>query len=75
MSLLRHHLASTYPDAGIQISDVSYRNLAPLYAEEEMKLCGREVDKGKYELWAETPAGGYAVRGTATVDRAREHPG
>ncbi|KAI9718891.1 MAG: hypothetical protein M1812_003775 [Candelaria pacifica] len=75
VSLLRNHLNSTYPDDVAHISDISYRNLAPLYAEEEMKLCGREVNEGKYELWAETPAGGYAVRGTAIVDRARKRHG
>ncbi|KAF2404180.1 hypothetical protein EJ06DRAFT_451924, partial [Trichodelitschia bisporula] len=47
---------------------IEYRNLAPLYAEEEMRLCGTEVgEEGKFEVWVEGPNGGVAVRGTAKV--------
>ncbi|QDS70501.1 hypothetical protein FKW77_010171 [Venturia effusa] len=51
------------------IDSIEYRNLAPLYANEPLKLCGREVDElgTKYEIWAETPNGGIAVKGTAKV--------
>ncbi|KAI9785889.1 MAG: hypothetical protein M1835_003213 [Candelina submexicana] len=72
VSLLRNHLINNHKDDNLHVSDISYRNLAPLYAEEEMKLCGREVDEGKYELWAQTPAGGYAVRCTASIDRTQQ---
>ncbi|KAL8688107.1 MAG: hypothetical protein Q9218_005898 [Villophora microphyllina] len=44
-----------------------YRNLAPLYAEEEMKVCLRRKDDLVYETWIEGPDGGLAVRGTATM--------
>jgi hydroxyacyl-ACP dehydratase HTD2-like protein with hotdog domain len=47
------------------IDSIEYRNLAPLYANEPLKLCGRRVDESKYEIWAETPDGGIAVKGTA----------
>lgn len=51
------------------INSIEYRNLAPLYANEPLKLCGREMDDSgtKYEIWAETPSGGIAVKGTARV--------
>jgi hydroxyacyl-ACP dehydratase HTD2-like protein with hotdog domain len=51
------------------INSIEYRNLAPLYANEPLKLCGREIDGdgSKYEIWAETPSGGIAVKGTARV--------
>ncbi|TLD29958.1 hypothetical protein E2P81_ATG06611 [Venturia nashicola] len=51
------------------INNIEYRNLAPLYANEPLKLCGREMDESgtKYEIWAETPSGGIAVKGNARV--------
>ena len=52
---------------GKSIAAVEYRNLAPLFVGEPVKLCGREVPgaEGRYEVWAETPEGGVAVRGVA----------
>ncbi|KAI9766815.1 MAG: hypothetical protein M1840_006290 [Geoglossum simile] len=56
------------PDA--TITEIEYKNLSPLYAEEPLKICGRATSaKGMYELWAETPAGGYAVKATARVGK------
>ncbi|KAF9631879.1 hypothetical protein BFW01_g2741 [Lasiodiplodia theobromae] len=71
-SLLATLLQNNLP-AGRRIAQLEYRNLAPLYCDEPVKLCGRKADstngkanKGdKYEVWAETPEGGLAVKGTA----------
>jgi hydroxyacyl-ACP dehydratase HTD2-like protein with hotdog domain len=52
---------------GASIESVEYRNLAPLYCSEPIKFCGREIGDGKYDVWAETPEGGIAVKGTARV--------
>jgi hypothetical protein len=50
------------------LESIEYRNLAPLYCDEEMRICGMEkksfVDGGAYEVWIEGPTGGVAVRGT-----------
>jgi len=46
-----------------EIDFVEYRNLAPLYAGEVMKLAGRRREDGKWEVWVEGPDGGVAVRG------------
>lgn len=50
-----------------RIRAVEYRNLAPLYAEEEMKICVRrktqETDRGSFDVWIEGKEGGYAVKG------------
>lgn len=58
-----------------------YRNLAPLYCEEEMNVCVRE-DKGfgdeqkrKFDVWIEGLGGGYAVKGSAVVMRGKEGEG
>jgi hydroxyacyl-ACP dehydratase HTD2-like protein with hotdog domain len=47
------------------IDSFEYRNLAPLYANEPLRLCGRQIERNKYELWAETPEGGVACKGIA----------
>lgn len=63
MTLLRKHLAKN--GSGETIKSVEYRNLAPLYAYDPLKLCGRKTQvPGKWEIWAETPDGGIAVKGT-----------
>lgn len=55
-----------------QIKEIEYRNLAPLYATEEMRVCGREMEENgkegkKFELWVEGIEGGMSVRGVAKV--------
>ena len=47
-----------------KITNVEYRCLAPLYAEEQLKVCLREKDDNVWETWIEGPDGGLAVRGT-----------
>ncbi|KAL8735252.1 MAG: hypothetical protein Q9181_002906 [Wetmoreana brouardii] len=49
------------------ITHVDYRNLAPLYAEEEMKVCVRQKADHVWATWIEGPDGGLAVRGTVTM--------
>lgn len=54
---------------GEMIKKFNYRNLAPLYANEELRVCvGKSADKSnKYEVWIEGKEGGYAVKGSAVV--------
>ncbi|KAL8841591.1 MAG: hypothetical protein Q9205_004923 [Flavoplaca limonia] len=53
------------------ITFVTYRNLAPLYAEEEMTLCLRQKEEHLWETWIEGPDGGLAVRASV---RTAENP-
>lgn len=68
---LRGHLAKMSPNKGADranvelIREVEYRNIAPLYVEEEMKLCARNSKHGEWELWIEGRDGGLAVRALA----------
>lgn len=64
VTLLQQRLEGT----GERIGFVEYRNLAPLYANEPLKLCGRKEAERKYEIWAETPEGGVAVKGTVKTE-------
>jgi hydroxyacyl-ACP dehydratase HTD2-like protein with hotdog domain len=54
------------------IRSFNYRNLAPLYADEQMHICvkrdvGAESPKSgaRFDVWIEGAAGGYAVKGSA----------
>ncbi|KAF2434724.1 hypothetical protein EJ08DRAFT_646197 [Tothia fuscella] len=68
--LLQNHIKSK---SNLMIESIEYRNLAPLYCDEPLKLCGREKGENTYDLWAETPEGGIAVKATARVfDRNKE---
>ena len=53
-----------------KIERVEYRNLAPLYAEESMTVCGKEKCAGEYEVWIEGSEGGLAVKGLVFTDRS-----
>ncbi|KZF21323.1 hypothetical protein L228DRAFT_284372 [Xylona heveae TC161] len=75
-TLLERHLASSSSSVvstskqKYAITDIQYRNVSPLYCDEELRLCGRESHSkpGRYELWAENKDGGLAVKGSATVE-------
>lgn len=50
------------------VERIDYRNLAPLYCDEEMRICATKkttTEKGStYDIWIEGPTGGVAVKGT-----------
>jgi hydroxyacyl-ACP dehydratase HTD2-like protein with hotdog domain len=66
LSVLRSQLKE-----GEMLVQFEYRNLIPLYVEEQMKICiRRDPEKdGRFDVWIEEPGGGYAVKGTALVDK------
>jgi len=78
VTALRRHLATQRADGtergsgkGKEVVErVEYRNLAPLYAAEKMRVCGRKTGEGKWEVWAETPEGGVAVRSVIRTGKA-----
>ena len=59
-----------------RITHVEYKNLVPLYAEEQMRICVRRKDQGRerggittWDVWIEGRDGGYAVKGTVKTFR------
>jgi hydroxyacyl-ACP dehydratase HTD2-like protein with hotdog domain len=50
------------------VETIQYRNLAPLYCDEHMRVCGKEKKRTNegtvYDVWIEGPTGGMAVKGT-----------
>jgi hypothetical protein len=50
------------------LESINYRNLAPLYCDEEMRICCLKKksfdDADVYDVWIEGPTGGVAVKGT-----------
>lgn len=62
------------------VKSLSYRNLAPLYVDEEMRVClrrtrtrpaGAEVE---WDVWVEGPEGGLAVKGSAVTTGVAKDP-
>jgi len=59
----------------VALAELNYRNLAPLYVGEEMKVCVRmregafptEGREHTWDVWVEGPDGGFAVKGTAEM--------
>ena len=55
------------------IKGVEYRNLAPVYAEEVVRICGREKgEDGSWEVWVEGKDGGMKVRGVVRTGPSEE---
>lgn len=54
---------------GETVQRLDYRNLAPLYAYESLRICISQDSKErqKYDVWIEGAGGGYAVKGTAVT--------
>ena len=59
LEMLPGHIAVKSED----IKRIEYKYLAPLYAEEPIRLCGKEWVLGEYETWTEGSNGGLAVKG------------
>jgi hypothetical protein len=61
------------------VESIEYRNLAPLYCDESMRLCGslkKTFGNGElYDVWIEGPAGGVAVKGTVRTVRVISRAG
>lgn len=67
MQFMSSHVTrrGTGPDV---IKRIDYRNLAPLYCDEQMSICASkkhtEADGDVYDVWILGPTGGIAVKGT-----------
>jgi hypothetical protein len=75
LQVMNAHL-DTHTKGEQVLESIEYRNLAPLYCDEEMRVCGMEkktLPNGSiYDLWIEGPTGGVAVKGTVrTTTRKR----
>jgi hydroxyacyl-ACP dehydratase HTD2-like protein with hotdog domain len=66
LSVLRSQLKE-----GEMLLEFEYRNLVPLYVEEEMKICVRRDHEkpGRFDVWIEGLGGGYAVKGSAIIGK------
>lgn len=57
-------------DSEQAIESIEYRNVAPLFVEQQMKICGKPKNKGNsgaYDIWIEGHNGGLAVKGTVKL--------
>ena len=62
ISVLRSQL-----NPGEIVRKLEYRNLAPLYAGEQLRVCVKRDSEreAKWDVWIQGSGGGYAVKGTA----------
>lgn len=66
LTLLLSVLQQQLSKLNLRISDIEYKNLVPLFVEQELVVCGKpKNDAGAWDVWIEGPDGGLAVRGTA----------
>lgn len=74
--LVSGNVAAGNAAVGDAVQRLEYRNVAPLYAGEELRVCLREKtgrqdpeEEGqrKWDVWVEGKDGGMAVKGTATT--------
>ena len=56
-------------DALPPVASISYRNYAPLYVNERLRVCVRRPERPRkpWDVWVEGPDGGLAVKATAEV--------
>ncbi|KAI1457249.1 HotDog domain-containing protein [Annulohypoxylon moriforme] len=75
LTLMLTALKSQFNNSLHEIRKIDYRNLAPLYANEPLRVCVRRVEQAEllpkggkvWEVWVEDKDGGLAVRGTVTT--------
>ncbi|KAJ5169138.1 uncharacterized protein N7482_004732 [Penicillium canariense] len=61
LSVLEQHLRGL----GLRVDHIEYKNLAPLFVDEALAVCGKPKNGGgAWDVWIEGPDGGLAVRGT-----------
>lgn len=65
LEMLAGHIAESMED----IIRIEYKNLAPLYAEEPMTVCGKQRVSGHYDVWIQGRDGGLAVKGSVKTHR------
>ena len=68
LTLLRQQLGKRGNEV---IRKIEYRNVAPLYCGEEVTFCGTQMGDHKWEVWAQGPEGGVAVKGTVVTEQGR----
>lgn len=76
LKFINTHLRSL-PDGPYSVQRIEYRNLAPLYCDEQLRLCAKEKvktrgDKNReYDVWIEGPTGKMAFKGYVNASRPR----
>ncbi|KAK0386208.1 hypothetical protein NLU13_6045 [Sarocladium strictum] len=61
-------VVSSHIPQGSAVKSIVYRNHAPLYVDEEMRVCVRKLAaEGRWDVWVENAQGGLSVKGTVVV--------
>ncbi|EME43410.1 hypothetical protein DOTSEDRAFT_45351 [Dothistroma septosporum NZE10] len=68
LTLLRQQLGRRGNEV---IKSIEYRNVAPLYCHESVTFCGAQTGEHKWDVWAQGPEGGMAVKGSVVTEPGR----
>lgn len=85
LRVLNDHVDPSSKSRGGMVKSIVYRNYAPLYVGEEMKVCVKPAKRGavrngeeeeeeedeEWDVWVEGPEGGLAVKGSVVIDAKR----
>ncbi|EAW12477.1 uncharacterized protein ACLA_008970 [Aspergillus clavatus NRRL 1] len=66
LTLLLTVLQTQLMKSGRDICEIEYRNIAPLFVDEDLTICGKPKsgnETGTWDVWIESPNGGLAVKG------------
>lgn len=74
LTVFQNHISDISTGQAV-IGSIEYRNLAPLFVEQEMTICAKRKGNGDgdgdgagaWDIWVEGPHGGLAVKGTVHV--------
>lgn len=70
LTIVEAQLRILQPGASsVFISSIEYKNLAPLYVGEKMKICGRQTGEDKFAVWIENATAGVCVKGTVKIEK------
>lgn len=73
LTLLLNVLQDHLERLNLQAEHIEYKNLAPLFVEEQLSVCGKpKNENGAWDVWIEGPDGGLAVRANAKTCRVQQ---
>ncbi|KAK2732478.1 hypothetical protein FQN55_004090 [Onygenales sp. PD_40] len=69
LTVIQNHLS----DIGQIVRGIEYRNLAPLFVEQQMRICAKPKGSGAgaWDIWVEGGDGGLAVKGTIQAENLK----
>ncbi|CAN8096354.1 unnamed protein product [Discula destructiva] len=65
-------MLSVLTNHGLIVRDLTYKNLAPVFVDEKIKVCLRESREGRWYVWIAGPDEDLRVKGTVIIENQAE---